>query len=154
MGYTHFFRQYRVFIDEEWNNVLRGVRKVYANLPAYSHSSGGYYNDYPLIIHGPVGEGEPIFNEERISFNGDAENDLDHEPLTVMKAPRRGFEFCKTERKPYDLFVQAVLLICAHYHNKFIVTSDGDEDDWSEAVNLVNHVLGYNLRSLEDANTR
>lgn len=50
--------------------------------------------------------------------------------------------FCKTARKPYDLFVQIVLILAEVNFNKdgkirFRYGSDGEEDDWDEAWRFV-----------------
>jgi hypothetical protein len=57
-----------------------------------------------------------------------------------------GFNFCKTEGKPYDAVVTACLLV-AHDHfptSVLSIDSDGSysEGDWEEGIKLYSSVLG------------
>jgi hypothetical protein len=70
-------------------------------------------------------------------------NDLGHETFVIERKarPQEGhrkdedtlFSFCKTARKPYDLMVQACLILYKH--------SDGEMDDWTEAFKFVAVVI-------------
>lgn len=56
----------------------------------------------------------------------------------------RYFQFCKTAFKPYDLAVTAFLIIAKHYMGPaLLVSSDGDDDEWADAVRLCEAILGY-----------
>jgi hypothetical protein len=45
---------------------------------------------------------------------------------------------------PYDLCVQAVLIVLDHhFETAFLVSSDGDSDAWDRARELCQRVLGY-----------
>jgi hypothetical protein len=83
-----------------------------------------------------------------IEFNGSPRASC--EPFVVgrIEKDRRGtgtvWCFCKTERMPYDLCVQCALVVLRHHFgSRFKVGSDGTDDDWTEARNLVQNVLGY-----------
>ena len=53
-------------------------------------------------------------------------------------------EFTKTAYKPYDLAVNVCLVIAKHYlGDKLVVRSDGDNSNWEEGKQLVQHFLGY-----------
>ena len=53
------------------------------------------------------------------------------------------FACCKTARKPYDIMVQAVLIIAEyHFKDDIKVSSDGDTEDWMESYKLVSNVFG------------
>ena len=90
-------------------------------------------------IAGWDGEGEPRFEDEGISFNGIG--DLSHESFG-LSPQTTGFEFTKTQRKPYDKHVLACLILAKEYFGDNIkvgsyrcrgrycyVSSDGDNDD-------------------------
>jgi len=78
-------------------------------------------------------------------------NDLGHETFGLTrKVPKQRdhrkeevmyFQFCKTARKPYDLMVQACLILYKHYFPYVSISSDGDMDDWTEAFTFVATVL-------------
>ena len=87
-----------------------------------------------------MGEGEPVLGEPTewsdgqpvVWFNGNADENLDHETLAIRKGDTK-WSFCNTARKPYDLFVCAVLLAARDYLG-FEVSSDGDLEDWMPAI--------------------
>ncbi len=67
-------------------------------------------------------------------------------PYDWQKEVKTGFwfSFCKTAYKPYDLIVQAALIIMKHHlMDKVIIHSDGDDDLWNDARGLTTIVLGY-----------
>ncbi len=56
----------------------------------------------------------------------------------------RYFEFCKTEKLPYDLAVKSLLIIVKNHVAAGIrIFTDGNNDDWTEAQVLCHDVLGY-----------
>lgn len=154
MGYTHYWKQERPFTDEEWGRMIEHVKAVYKNLPKHSVSSRAPYPEVPLIIRGSDGTGEPDFGYGVITFNGDAETvgdygytpftgteDMSHDTFFLESDVVTDFEFCKTARKPYDLFVQAVLILASHHNDGFTFKSDGFIDEWDAAVKLVNDTV-------------
>ena len=65
-------------------------------------------------------------------INGNSTIDHDHESFYMdhYKLKEGEWDFCKTARKPYDLFVCAALI---HLYHKGLIksfNSDGDVDDW------------------------
>jgi hypothetical protein len=56
----------------------------------------------------------------------------------------RYFVFCKTAFKPYDLAVNAALIIIKHYLGDEIkVSSDGEMKDWQDAMGICENAFGY-----------
>lgn len=54
------------------------------------------------------------------------------------------FECTKTAYKPYDLAVNVCLVIAKHYlENKIAISSDGEEKDWKDGIEICKHFLGY-----------
>lgn len=144
MGYTHYYRLATDFTDEQWSQTVHDVNRVYKALPTISRSSGGYHTDQPLIIRGGFGVGKPEINEDMIFFNGDQATGMDHETCNVTRHATK-FDFCKTARKPYDLLVQATYLVCAYHNPAFRISSDGDREEWQEAIRLTESVLSIDL---------
>jgi len=136
--YTHYWTPNKV-TNAEWKPFLAEVKQLVKALPAHSLSAGEYYKDEPLKICGWNGKGLPTFNNKKISFNGDASNDLDHETFSI-EPEKNDWNFCKTARKPYDLLVCAVLL-SAHNHLNYEVSSDGDLEDWQTAIDFYGSVI-------------
>ena len=84
-----------------------------------------------------------------LSFNGTAE--LSHEDFYLAdhwsncfdrKFEPKGFNFCKTAYKPYDVVVIACLITLQHYLGDLIeVGSDGDASEWVDGLELAKKVL-------------
>lgn len=78
-------------------------------------------------IAGYDGEGDAQFTKDEVRFNGIDKNS--HETFALGK-DTTGFQFTKTNLKPYDRHVNACLLIAKEYFGSNIqVSSDGDEDE-------------------------
>lgn len=79
---------------------------------------------------------------EAIAFNGMGNEGC--ETFIIEKNPddMGEFNFCKTNDRPYDLMVTATLLLCAGYAEGALdIGSDGEDEDWQPAVDLVTSVL-------------
>lgn len=172
MGYTHYFYRNEVEHDAEtFAEFVTDVKTAYKRLPATAGSSGGYYNDKPLKIAGGNGTGKPIFNENEICFNGNKKDDLWHEMLYIPRVfefeeggygkhqrdrfekDKSIFSFCKTARKPYDLFVQVVLILYKqHFGDLVTIASDGGAEEWEVALKFVRDVFDkdYTFESITE----
>lgn len=137
MGYTHYWRFHRnKMTTEDIRNTFKAVSEEIKDI---------IHNQIPQskeILRGGLGEGEPIINETEIWFNGDEELGNDHETFAINWKDTAAFGFCKTARKPYDLFVRLALLsFTEHFPSHvFTLSSDGDAEDWQDAVDLYNDV--------------
>lgn len=78
--------------------------------------------------------------------------DCSHETFSIMcksdsspdKETGYVFDCTKTAYKPYDLAVNVVLIIAKHYlKDDIVIRSDGDDSNWIEGKQLVQHFLGY-----------
>ena len=135
MGYTHYWyvRDLEV-VRGVFPAVARDFRELLPHLP-------------PLA--GPGGEGAPEVGGDGIALNGVRPDDYE----SFILAPRaeaytetgRGlFGFCKTGRRPYDLAVQAALVLLKwHAGDAVEVASDGVLVEWREACARVARGLGY-----------
>lgn len=77
-----------------------------------------------------------------LNVNGTKE--LGHETFYFEESYKKalGFNFCKTNRKPYDTVVVGCLAIMKHFLGDVIdVSSDGDKDDWAYGIRTVNKLL-------------
>jgi len=162
MGYTHYFSHKQTKI-KTWGKIQKDCQKLLAKMPAHSGSSGGHYDNEPLLLNGCFAHEEPQFTKNFIHFNGSDESyiwakdsdhcsELSHETFRIDRVPdaKETFHFCKTARKPYDLMVQACLLVYKHHSPETMeLGSDGDPDDWKEAEKFVKDVLGYSVKFKE-----
>lgn len=121
MGYTHYWTP-KETTTKKWNKFVEACKILNKNLPK------------EIVIHSWDGIGEPEFTDKLVSFNGDADSNLDHESFVIKKDDGE-WNFCKTARKPYDLLVCSCL-IAAHDILGYEVNSDGDIDDWEDAIDF------------------
>jgi len=140
MGYTHYLRRPKTLNKTKFKLVLKDMELF---MKSNLHKLVGRV----WFVKGGDGTGEPIFTEDLICFNGmqSVLEDLSHETMYVERVmkprnwqtPEKGkyFEFCKTARKPYDILVCLCLLsLKEHFGDKVEISSDGDRDDWENAI--------------------
>ena len=117
MGYTRYYRIEGKIDPIKFKDYSKDCKMVCEEITKQSgHGIAGWN-----------GEGEPRFEDDVILFNG--VGDLSHE--TFGLGPQTsGFNFTKTQRKPYDKHVLACLILAKEYFGDNIkVSSDGDNDD-------------------------
>ncbi|MGN7149272.1 hypothetical protein ACTHQ6_09800 [Arthrobacter sp. SAFR-179] len=121
MGYTHYFHG------------LTATSQVVADATKIIEASG-------VTICGPQGEGLPLLSETHgIKLNGFAAAGEAYETFSLPSANAAGRGnhawFCKTENKPYDLVVTAILTAAALRHPG-ILRSDGHWESWTAGLAL------------------
>ncbi len=136
MGFTHYYTRpiRKNHDDAKWTEFISNCIDVLHKLPEDIELGNGEGTTH-----------DPIFDNTNVCFNGMDEEAHETFQITkvVPKQPdyRKGeteiFEFCKTARKPYDLMVCACLLLYKFHFWYVKVSSDGDIDDWKEAIALV-----------------
>ncbi|KAI8931216.1 hypothetical protein NX059_011565 [Plenodomus lindquistii] len=119
-SYTHYWNS--IIWGAKWPQFLEDAKLIAAEAGV------------PLS-HTGASDDPPVFDEQRIFFNGSPGDDF--ETFELYSAGYGGRGFCKTGRRPYDVVVAAILLrafMVARMH----VGSDGLWDgDWDEARELV-----------------
>lgn len=133
MGYTHYHTQLKEVSLEQWTLITRDFNKLLEIFPfqlAFEYDQP----DQPVQVNG-----------DTIRFNG--KGSLGHETM-LLERNNVEFHFCKTNEKPYDLAVCA-LLILANTHSKdcWDIGSDGESTDWEPAMSFISRTLcpGYSL---------
>ena len=112
-GYTHYWEMKEPFTTEEWAKFMLATRKILLNA-----KKAGF------VIRGPMGTGNPEVKADHIALNGDAATGNDYETLWIDNA--KDSSFCKTEKRPYDVVVVAILAAGRDINPlKFLVKSDG-----------------------------
>jgi len=120
-----------------WPAILDSTRAVIAHV----RGAG-------VVIAGPDGLHRPLIDRvDGVSFNGDATTDLDYEELYLPAPGGQAtpmFAFCKTNAKPYDLAVTALLLrVYLLIPKTFAIDSDGSWDrDWAPARKVLADLYG------------
>ena len=118
-GYTHYYyspRGFKPFSDDDW----RDICETTASIIKQAERDGIVICD----AGGTPGSTAEI-NRDEIAFNGDGSEGLDHETFLITK--RKGGDFTKTARKPYDAVVVSVLAyINEMYPGKLDIDSDGN----------------------------
>jgi hypothetical protein len=134
MGYTHYWTQTRDFTRDEWVQVREDFEAL---LKDVQHVQG-----IPLANgEGALGT-SPEISDKRIFFNGAGDDAHETFCLYRVQPPkearyeRRGWDFCKTARKPYDLAVTAALCYLASVTDPIShsVSSDGNGRDFLDGL--------------------
>lgn len=156
MGYTHYWTQVRDFSRDEWSAIVADVSEI---LKEAQHNQG-------IALANCLGDGgtSPEISDSIIGFNGVGEDS--HETLVLHRireelteqdikwGRKRGRDFCKTARKPYDPVVTAVLCYMSTITRQddkagepiigseaLSVSSDGDGGDFLAGLELARKAL-------------
>jgi hypothetical protein len=141
MGYTHYWTQTRDFTRTEWSQIVEDFEAL---LKDVQHVQG-----IPLADGvGQPGTG-PEIDSQKIWFNGAGDDSHETFCLNRVRPPkeswqdRRGGDFCKTARKPYDLAVTAALCYLATVTDpgSHSVSSDGHGKDFLDGLAEARHAL-------------
>jgi len=190
MGYTHYWYRKENLDKTRFKLAVDDCRKICDVLP--------------IPLGDGSGEGEPVFADIELCFNGsihseslakadisipwpaskdsegigvigdnpanghwfagdlldsrccDEQGDGSYETFCIeqyMKRPEfqssnesLAFDCCKTAFRPYDLNVQCCLIVFKNYFDgDFKVRSDGESENWNEARDICQHIVGYGL---------
>lgn len=131
MGYTHYIDQKKDCPQEEWELIGGAFKEL--------RIQGLLTNPLPIQYESDD-PSEPEVNDQHIRFNGIGNDG--HETFYVTKAHLNRFNFCKTNQKPYDTTVVALLCFMHHFApDVWEISSDGMSDDWEEGLKLARTVL-------------
>ena len=134
MGYTHYWSKKPSLSKNKWELFTEDVVRLLYDGTNLVCADDAKVNDYPEV------------NEDYVRFNGRGEDA--HEtfyferiqtPNTWQQADEKGryFNFCKTARKHYDIYVVAVLQLAKlHFGNAIELSSDGDDEELKAGIEL------------------
>jgi hypothetical protein len=132
-GYTHYFTWHQKPGDTDLKACIDEMRRI--------------IQVRTNILVGPDGASSVIVDPLHVDLNG--VGDDAHEPFVFPGEV--GFNFCKTEYKPYDAVVTACLLIARDHFPQSVlsISSDGSwsDGDWREGIKLYSSVLGRSPRN-------
>lgn len=109
MGYTHYWESYGEIPLDKWvtlDNMICYIRE--------QAGRAGIRTDYYV-------------SPEYLTIEGIGSEA--HENFVIERGGEMGKSFCKTQRKPYDAVVVAILIYLSHMLAEFEWSSDGDADD-------------------------
>lgn len=116
MGYTHYTTFNKKVSAKRLAKASADVKKAFELVKTECPN---------IVIKDGWGEDEAVINDNIICFNGDASKGEDHEGFCV-EVGDKGFNFCKTASKPYDVYVcVACLILKEHFGADLCLTSDG-----------------------------
>jgi hypothetical protein len=136
MGHTHYWRSpKRGFSLTKWVALVKDARKILSE-------DRGLAPRPPVALEYDEPGKAPQIDGKAIRFNGIGDDG--HETFDLRRVPDvhpldagepTAFAFCKTECKPYDVLVCAVLLAARHHlGNAIQVASDGTRHDWLPGI--------------------
>jgi hypothetical protein len=135
MGYTHYWRQTKDLTEDEWDNVRQVAKTILKD------------NHGVILDNEPTDSQNLSITYDSILFNGRGDDSHETFYLTRKQRPKYdyesdeefakgAFEFCKTAQKPYDKYVVAMLIAITQITDSITVSSDGDQSDWLEGMQL------------------
>ncbi len=145
MGYTHYWTHKRRFTNSDWQDVVADLTAIMEAAHAEElFAIGDTCGEKPLASPRDAHCGD-IFG-----FNGlddDAHETFiiyqNRRPLDSWQKPsQRGWDFCKTARKSYDVAVTACLIYLeSRFPEHFSTSSDGESSDWQDGLGLARRAL-------------
>lgn len=79
-------------------------------------------------------DSKPVITQDVLSFNGISPDD--YETFSLSRK-RKDFNFCKTQYRPYDKVVVAILMLAEEHFDGFSWSSDGNAEDHKEGKELL-----------------
>lgn len=133
MGYTHYFDRDQPCPPEWWADLCADFRKLQATALLLGQ---------PLPIQAESDDpSPPKITDEVIVFNGIGKDGYETFQLFRSDPSGSGFHFCKTQRRPYDIAVTALLcLVDYHAPDIWSIHSDGTIMDWIPGLTLARQV--------------
>ena len=118
MGYTHYFQLHEEIDPMLWGTFTFHVKELINE--AWDIATEGEINEEVLVLNGVGAES--------------------HETLFMSRTNTK-WEFCKTNRKPYDELVTAILILARYMFPSISVSSDGTWEEWREGRELFTGVM-------------
>lgn len=119
MGFTRYWENSKNLIDDKTLETIKNIIDIAKQ-------------DYDIDID------VKALTNMYIKLNGDESKGLDHEDFVIDLTP--GFNFCKTNEKPYDIVVNAILKLLESTNKIHDVEKDDDSEE-EKAEELLNKAL-------------
>lgn len=125
MGYTRYWENSNKLIDDKTLETIKNIIDIAKE-------------DYGIDID------VKALTNMYIKLNGDENKGLDHEDFVIDLTP--GFNFCKTNEKPYDIVVNAILKLLEST-NKIRDAEKDDDNEEEKAEELLYKALSIEKES-------
>ncbi|HTE40304.1 MAG TPA: hypothetical protein VK629_05725 [Steroidobacteraceae bacterium] len=128
MGYTHYWAQKKDLTKEEWAELCEGASAMFTGL---------MLGDIKLAHESDETDKPPTVSGTTICFNGVGQEGHETFLITRKRDKEDRYTYCKTDEKPYDVAVAAILAYLDSVHpDKWGTSSDGRTDEWEAGVKL------------------
>ncbi len=132
MGFTHYWTKQQDPTPEQWNAFTEAFQLIRRETQTKALINN---RALPTIQFESDDASPPQIDDNVVRFNGVGKDG--HETF-LLDPTFDDIEFCKTARKPYDLWVVVALTLLNHFApGCWDIGSDGDASDWADGVNLV-----------------
>lgn len=121
MGYTHYWKKTEELPQDVWEDFIPEAAQI-------MKESGVALGDNLGNV-----DSKPVITQDVLSFNGIAPDDYETFSLNRMK---EDFNCCKTQYRPYDKVIVAILMLAEQCFDGFSWSSDGDAEDHKEGKEL------------------
>lgn len=138
MGYTHYWELKKEPTPTKFKKAVETLNAIFAE-----------HKDLRELLAGWDGNGEPVFDEGMIAFNGRADKDDDYESFVIRRTEPK-WDFCKTQYRQYDVVVCITLLVLKKVlgPSTFSFSSDGVywgkpenmDEGWAKAYEIVSYL--------------
>lgn len=161
MGYTHYWYRTADFTKEQWDAICLETLDIIVKWCDKKKIMLAFEYDSPMEAQPSFFGGTkmlptpPTVDPNLIRFNGWMDKGHETFYLTRVKPDNptwdptatESFDFCKTNRKPYDIAVMLVLLsMKRHAPDTVRVASNGDWDnEWAEARRVYKSLFGVDV---------
>lgn len=108
MGFTRYWENSKNLIDDKTLETIKNIIDIAKQ-------------DYDIDID------VKALTNMYIKLNGDENKDLEYEDFVINLTP--GFNFCKTNEKPYDIVVNAILKLLESTNKIHDVEKDDDNEE-------------------------
>lgn len=140
MGYTHYWT-FKKKVKDITNGESAFKTAVELFKCGLEIANDKHNLDYAEMLGNGVGKDKPIIEDDKLIFNGKRPNDYETFAITTDS---EGFDFCKTARCPYDVFV-CLALLCFEdvFGSQIEVRSDGkrnNDEGWVVAAQIFNEL--------------
>lgn len=116
---------------KKFQTAVQLLKKCVKNLPA------------DIVLRGGRGKGKPIFTRELVCFNGSQKRHEDYETCYIPYDYKDySYDFCKTERRPYDAAVCLTMLCFKEaFGDDFSYNSDGGNNNGEVGWDIAHKVF-------------
>lgn len=150
MGYTHYIHRPATLDALRWSFLLDDVRTIIAALPDTLTLEDIQLTPDRIRFNGPASATCETFHLIRVRAPRYAEDKPQPKRLgNDTIAPALFFDFCKTNQLPYDLAVCAVLLRFARHYPDALVATDGEPEDFADALDFIARVFPRDARPVD-----